>query len=134
MKRRDFIKTSVSGTAITAVSYNKILGAGDRVRVGLIGCGGRGTQVAKLMLGVPGVEYNALSDVYLKNIETAKSWAGSTAQGFQDFRKMLESKEVDAVHIATPDHWHATVSVLACAAGKDVYVEKPLTHNLKEVP
>ena len=135
MKRREFIKSTVTNSAVittTALSYNKIPGANDRVRIGLIGCGGRGTQVAKLMLGVPGVEYNALSDVYLTNIEAAKAWAGSTAKGFQDFRKMLEAKDVDAVHIATPDHWHATVSVLACAAGKDVYVEKPLTHNLKE--
>ncbi len=135
MKRRDFIKSTISNTAVistTAISYQKILGANDRVRVGLIGCGGRGTQVAKLMLAVPGVEYSALCDVYLPNTETAKSWAGAGAKTFQDFRKLLEQKDVDAVHIATPDHWHATVSVIACEAGKDVYVEKPLAFSIKE--
>lgn len=116
----------------TALSYNKILGANDRVHVALIGCGGRGTQVAKLMQAVPNVEYNVLCDVFLPNAEGAKAWAGATAQTFQDFRKVLDLKTVDAVHIATPDHWHAIPTVMACAAGKDVYVEKPLAYNIKE--
>ncbi len=132
MQRRKFIKTSTAAVTTTAVSYNKILGANDRVRLSLIGCGGRGTQVAKLMLQVPNVEYNALCDVFLPNAEGAKAWAGKTAQVFQDFRKVLDLKDVDAVHIGTPDHWHAIPSVMACAAGKDVYVEKPLAHNIKE--
>lgn len=132
MKRRTFIETTTTTLMTTALSYNKILGANDRVRLALIGCGGRGTQVANLMLKVPNVEYNVLCDVFLPNAEGAKAWAGNTAQTFQDFRKVLDLKTVDAVHIATPDHWHAIPSVLACAAGKDVYVEKPLAYSIKE--
>jgi predicted dehydrogenase len=132
MQRREFIKSSTAAVTTTAVSYNKILGANDRVRVGLIGCGGRGTQVAKLMLKVPNVEYNVLCDVFLPNAESAKAWAGASAKTFQDFRQVLDLKEVDAVHIAPPDHWHAIPSVMACAAGKDVYVEKPLAYSIKE--
>ena len=132
MKRRDFIKSSTAVVTTTAVSYTKILGANDRVRIGLIGCGGRGTQVAKLMQAVPNVEYNALCDVYLPNAESAKAWAGSAARPFQDFRKVLDLKDVDAVHIAPPDHWHAIASVMACQAGNDVYVEKPLAYSIKE--
>jgi predicted dehydrogenase len=132
MKRRDFIKTSTAVVTTTAVSYDKILGANDRVHIGLIGCGGRGMQVARLMREVPNVEYNAVCDVYLPNANAAQKWAGSTAKSYQDFRKLLEQKDVDAVHIGTPDHWHAIPSVMACEAGKDVYVEKPLAHNIKE--
>ncbi|HEX4946850.1 MAG TPA: Gfo/Idh/MocA family oxidoreductase [Blastocatellia bacterium] len=132
MQRRQFIKTSTAAVTTTAVSYHNILGANDRVRLGLIGCGGRGTQVAKLMLQAPNVEYNALCDVYLPNAEGAKVWAGTTARTFQDFRKVLDLKDVDAVHIAAPDHWHAIPSVMACQAGKDVYVEKPLAYSIKE--
>lgn len=132
MKRREFIKSSTAAATTTAVSYNKILGANERVRLSLIGCGGRGTQVAKLMLKVPNVEYNTLCDVYLPNADGAKAWAGTGAKTFQDFRKVLELKDVDAVHIAAPDHWHAIPSVMACAAGKDVYVEKPLAYSIKE--
>ncbi|MBS1810805.1 MAG: Gfo/Idh/MocA family oxidoreductase [Acidobacteria bacterium] len=132
MKRREFIKSSTAVVTTTAVSYNKILGANDRVHLALIGCGGRGTQVARLMQAVPNVEYNALCDVYLPNAEGARAWAGSSAQVFQDFRKVLDLKSVDAVHVATPDHWHAIISVMACNAGKDVYVEKPLAYSIKE--
>jgi predicted dehydrogenase len=85
-----------------------------------------------LMREVPNVEYNAVCDVYLPNANAAQKWAGSTAKSYQDFRKLLEQKDVDAVHIGTPDHWHAIPSVMACEAGKDVYVEKPLAHNIKE--
>ena len=134
MKRREFINQVVSGAAVistTAVSSQKILGANDRVRIALIGCGGRGTQVAKLMQNVPDTEYVAVCDVYDTNANGAKQWATS-AQTFKDFRKVLEMKDVDAIHIATPDHWHAAITVLACQAGKDVYVEKPLAHNVKE--
>ncbi|MDX2042012.1 MAG: Gfo/Idh/MocA family oxidoreductase [Acidobacteriota bacterium] len=135
MKRRDFINSAITGAAVvstTALSYERIVGANDRVVVGLIGCGGRGRQVASLMRNVPGAEYGAVCDVYETNAASAQAWAGSSSKKFNDFRKLLELKEVDAVHIATPDHWHAAITVLACAAGKDVYVEKPLAHNVRE--
>jgi predicted dehydrogenase len=135
MKRREFIKQTIQQTAIissTAISAKRILGANDRVIIGLIGCGGRGRDVAKLMREVPGAEYGAVCDVYQPNADAAKEWAGPSARAFKDFRRLLELKEIDAVHIATPDHWHAITTILACQAGKDVYVEKPLAHNIKE--
>ena len=108
------------------------MGANDHVAVGLIGCGGRGRYVSGLMREAPGVEFAAAADVYLPNAERAKEWAGPSATAYQDFRRLLERKDIDAVLVATPDHWHATIAVLACQAGKDVYVEKPLAHNVRE--
>jgi predicted dehydrogenase len=132
MKRREFIKQTTAAVSATAISAKRILGANDRVVVGLIGCGGRGMDVAQWMRKVPGAEYGAACDVYAPNAESARQTLNPSAQVFGDFRKLLELKGVDAVHIATPDHWHAAITVLACAAGKDVYVEKPLAHNIKE--
>jgi predicted dehydrogenase len=132
MKRRDFIKQTTVAVSTTAISSKRIIGANDRVVLGLIGCGGRGMDVAQLMVKVPGAEYGAVCDVYAPNAEQAKKQLNPSAQVFGDFRKLLDLKEIDAVHIATPDHWHAIPTVLACEAGKDVYVEKPLAHNIKE--
>ena len=132
MKRREFIKQTTAAVSTTAISSKRVLGANDRVVVGLIGCGGRGMDVAQLMLKAPGAEYGAVCDVYAPNAEQARQSLNPAARVFGDFRKLLEMKEVDAVHIATPDHWHAIPTVLACEAGKDVYVEKPLAHNVRE--
>jgi predicted dehydrogenase len=128
MHRRHFL----SGGALTALAAQRAVGANDRVMVGLIGCGGRGRYVAGLMREAPGVEFGATADVYLPNAERAREWAGPNARAYQDFRRLLDQKDIDAVQIATPDHWHAITTVLACQAGKDVYVEKPLAHNVRE--
>jgi predicted dehydrogenase len=130
MLRRRFVTTS--GLGMTALSASRVLGANDRVNVGLIGCGGRGRFVARLMREAPNVAFPAVADVYQANGETARAWAGPDAVFFQDFRKLLERKDVDAVLIATPDHWHAIACVLACEAGKDVYVEKPASLTVRE--
>jgi predicted dehydrogenase len=135
MKRRLFIKRVLQASAVvsaSALSADRVTGANDRVRVGLIGCGGRGMFVARLMREVPDVEFAAVCDLYPLHLARAKAWAGSAAKEYKDFRRLLEQKDVDAVLIATPDHWHAIPTVLACQAGKDVYVEKPLAHNIKE--
>jgi len=135
MKRREFIKHAIQSTAIastTAHSATRVLGSSERVVVALIGCGGRGLTVAKLMREVPGVEFAAVCDVYDTNAAAAKEWAGPAATSFKDFRRILDKKDIDAVLIATPDHWHAITTILACESGKDVYVEKPLAHNIKE--
>jgi predicted dehydrogenase len=84
------------------------------------------------MRQAPGVDFAAVADVYLPNAEKAREWAGPNATAYQDFRKLLERKDLDAVLVATPDHWHAGATVLACEAGKDVYVEKPVAHNIRE--
>jgi len=135
MKRRLFIKRLAQTTAVVAVSAasaQRVPGANERVRVGLIGCGGRGMLVARLMRDVPGVEFAAVCDLYPPHLTRARDWAGSAAREHKDFRRLLEQKDIDAVLIATPDHWHAIPTVLACQTGKDVYVEKPLAHNIKE--
>ena len=130
MLRRSFVKTS--GLGITAVSASRILGANDRIGLGLIGCGGRGRFVARLMRESGDVACTAVADVYKNNAELARQWAGADAKCFQDFRNLLELRDVDAVCIATPDHWHAIATVLACQAGKDVYVEKPTSLTVRE--
>ena len=135
MQRRRFLTGTLRATGaatLLAPAAQRALGANDRVVVGLIGCGGRGRYVAELMRESPGVEYAAAADVYLPNAEEARLWAGPKAQAYQDFRRLLDRKDIDAIHIATPDHWHAIITVLACHAGKDVYVEKPLSHNIRE--
>ena len=136
MKRRQFIKRVAQATAAlsatSAVSAQRVLGANERVRVGLIGCGGRGMFDAKLMREAPNVEFAAVCDLYPPHLARAKEWAGPAAKQFKNFRRLLEQKDIDAVLIATPDHWHAIPTVHACRAGKDVYVEKPLGHNIKE--
>ncbi|PYV22046.1 MAG: hypothetical protein DMG27_19180, partial [Acidobacteria bacterium] len=135
MQRRQFIKRVIETTAIgstSAFSAGKIVGANDRVNVGLIGCGGRGRLVAKLMREVPNVEIAAVCDVFDPQAAAAQERAGPGCRSYRDFRNLIEQKGVDAVVIATPDHWHAIPAVLACQAGKDVYVEKPLAHTIKE--
>lgn len=121
-----------SGVAVSALSAQRVLGANDRVRVGLVGCGGRGRYVAGLMRQAPHTEFVAAADVYLPNAEIAQKWAGPEAKAVQDFRKLLAMKDVDAVLIATPDHWHSQIAILAAAAGKDVYVEKPTSLTIRE--
>jgi predicted dehydrogenase len=84
------------------------------------------------MREVPGVEYVAVCDVQEQLASGARDWAGRAVVAYGDFRRVLDRHDVDAVHIATPDHWHALVTVMACSAGKHVYVEKPLSHNVRE--
>jgi predicted dehydrogenase len=109
----------------------------DTVRVGMIGMGGRGTAIMTSELkSVPNIKLTHLCDVdqaRLEKAQTAANKAGyGTVRGSADLRRVLEDKEVDAVIVTTPDHWHAPATILACAAGKDVYVEKPVSHNLRE--
>lgn len=130
MQRREFLKNGAG--AVSVMQAGRVLGANDRVVLGLIGCGGRGRYVARGMREAPNVEFAAAADVYLPNAEKGREWAGARARAFQDFRKLLELKEIDAVLIATPDHWHATCAVLALEAGKDVYVEKPWAWSIRE--
>src|SRR5215475_14936452 len=118
MKRREFIRQTTAAMSTTAISAKRVIGANDRVMIGLIGCGGRGLDVAQLMRQVPGAEYGAVCDVYAPNAERAKQLLNASARVFGDFRKLRELKEIDAVHIARPNHWHAIPTVMACEAGK----------------
>ena len=118
--------------AMTAASYSRVLGANDRVNIGFIGCGLIGLRHIADFKTLPDAALTAVSDVYQPRIENAQVMCGSSPKGYQDFRKLLDDKNVDAVIISTPDHWHALATIMACAAGKDVYVEKPMTVFIKE--
>lgn len=134
MKRRRFLQglaAASAGTTLTMAS-SRAAGANDRVRVGLIGCGGRGRFVAERMGRVANVEFVAGCDVYEQKLRRFRRIAGTHCAMYADFREVLDRKDIDAVLVATPDHWHAIPTVLACQAGKDVYVEKPLAHNIRE--
>jgi predicted dehydrogenase len=120
------------GAALTAASYQRVLGANDRVRVGFIGCGLIGLRHIADFKNLPDAELTAVSDVYEPRIGYAQEKCGSSPKGYKDFRKMLDDKNVDAVVVSTPDHWHALQTIMACAAGKDVYVEKPMTLFIRE--
>lgn len=134
MERRSFLQGAATvsvGTTLTLASA-RAAGANNRVRVGLIGCGKRGRYVAERMRRVKDVEIVAVCDVYERKRLAAQDWAGTGCTEHNDFRKILDRKDIDAIVVATPDHWHAIPTVLACSAGKDVYVEKPLAHNIRE--
>ncbi len=128
MNRRHF----VSAASITAASYSRILGANDKVNLGIIGSGGQGRGDWGRFLKQPDVNPVAICDVYKPNMAKALDMAGGKAKTYADFRKLLEQKDIDAVIVATPDHWHALPTVMACQAGKDVYVEKPLALTIRE--
>jgi predicted dehydrogenase len=106
--------------------------ANDRIGVGVIGCGGMGRMDLTDFQKNPEVEIVAVCDVYKPNAERARELAGGKARVYGDYRRVLEHTDVHAVVVATPDHWHPLITVDACNAGKDVYVEKPVSHNVRE--
>jgi len=117
---------------MTAASYDRILGANDRIGIGFIGCGLIGLRHIQDFKSQKDAGLAAVSDVYQPRTEQAQADCGPGTKAYGDFRKLLEDKDVHAVVISTPDHWHALQTILACAAGKDVYVEKPLTVFVRE--
>jgi predicted dehydrogenase len=134
MNRRDLLRrSSQAAIAWTASSYARILGANDMINLGLIGAGGRGRDVMGTFVKTDQVNVTAVCDVFSERVDQAQT-AAPGAKGFGDHRKLLETKGIDAVLIATPDHWHAQVAIDALNAGKDVYVEKPLTLTIEEGP
>lgn len=131
--RRDLFRAAGVSTAVTAASFSHISGANERVRVGIIGCGMRGQFVMSVFQRVPSVQVAAVCDVWGDRVEQALAKAPG-ARGFGEHEKVLELKDIDAVYIATPDHWHAPIAIAAMNAGKDVYVEKPLGLTIEEGP
>ena len=127
LTRRDFARTAAAAGVGTALSRSRVMGANNRIGLGLIGCGGRGQQLWKNFLMQPDVNPVAVSDVYEPFTRECAAITEGRAATHKDFRRLLDHKEVEAVIVATPDHWHALQTVLACQAGKDVYVEKPLS-------
>jgi predicted dehydrogenase len=108
------------------------LGSNERVRLGFIGVGNRGDQLLDAFLVHKDAEIVTLCDVYEPYLQAAQKKVGGKAALYPDFRRLLDQKDIDAVVIATPDHWHALQFVAACRAGKDVYVEKPLSLTIAE--
>jgi predicted dehydrogenase len=135
--RRDFIKRTGTGVATAlATTLPAVAGressSGD-LRIGVIGAGGRGRHVAQLMAGEDGVQISHVCDPDQKRLaKAAKTLEINAANAVSDMRRILDDQTVDAVLIATPDHWHAPAAILACDAGKHVYVEKPCSHNIRE--
>ncbi len=129
--RRVFSK-ALATSVLTAASASRVLGANDRIRAGIIGCGGMGTGVWRNFLSQPDVAPVAVCDVYDPHRERAANLAKEKVAQYKDFRQMLDRNDIDVVIVATPDHWHALLTIMACKAGKDVYVEKPLSHSLAE--
>jgi predicted dehydrogenase len=119
-------------TAVAASSYQRILGANDRVGVGFIGYGLIGAQHVYDFKRQKDADMVAMCEVYQPRLDQGVAELGGRAKAYRDFRKMLEDKDVQAVVVSSPDHWHALLTMMSCAAGKDVYVEKPLTVFVKE--
>src|SRR5687768_17229124 len=130
--RRDLGRAAAAAGLVTALGQRRAVGANQRIGLGIIGCGGKGQALWKNFLAQPDVDAVAVCDVYQPFADTGKELSGGKARVYRDFRKLLDDKDVQAVIIATPDHWHALQTVAACRAGKDVYVEKPLSLFVRE--
>src|SRR5260370_11480265 len=120
----------VQGAAVTvasAASARRVWGANERLGVGLIGFGLIGKRHAATFKELAGVRLVALAETHAGRLDEGAAFMGDGVQKYRDFRRLLDNRDVDAVIVATPDHWHALITMLACAAGKDVYVEKPVT-------
>ena len=136
INRRDFIKraaltTGAVSMSMAGISTNNVLGANDRIRLGVVGTGKQGRDNMKHFMK-HGVEVAAVCDVYQPNLNEGLADAGGKAKTFKDYRNVLDDKEIDVVLVATPDHWHALPEVDACKAAKDVYVEKPISVVVEE--
>ena len=152
--RRTFLKTAMSGAVASVVTpvalgntlpksivqptiiSQKVFGANDRIRIAVLGVNGRGQNHIEEIMKQPNAVVATLCDPDMELLKKrARSFEEKYAQKVlmeQDLRKVFEDKNIDAVTLATPNHWHALQAIWACQAGKDVYVEKPATHNIYE--
>ncbi len=141
MNRRDFLKTSLATGAALATPFAKVRGANDAIRLGVIGVGssvkigGMGKNEIRAFLKIPGIRFTALCDCdqahLAPQVEKLRGHNPSI-RGYRDLRDLLDDKNVDAVIVTTPNHWHALATIWACQAGKDVYVQKPTSHTIFE--
>src|SRR3982751_1570227 len=139
--RREFLKTAAAGSVAASLPTTFLraqqraqvdVPPGDRVQIALIGAGGQGMSDTRTALRVPGVELTAVADIYDGRLTRAKELWGQQVFTSRDYREVLARPEVDAVIIATPDHWHQRIAIDAMKAGKDVYVEKPMVQKIEE--
>ena len=140
LTRREFVSKTTRGAfalgagLAVARPWARVLGANDRIRLGIIGPGSRGRALMRAAKVIPGVELAAVCDVYDENARRALEMTDGKAQTFTDYRELLDAKDIDGVIIGTPDHWHAPIIIDSVGAGKDIYCEKPMTHKLDEGP
>ena len=138
LTRRTFLKTSavaVAGVALSARSWAQVPGANSDIRVAVVGLNGRGKSHLGSLRALPGVRVAALCDPDTAVLESAKrslGASGASVATYVDLRELLASRDIDAITIAMPNHWHSLAGIWACQAGKDVYVEKPVSHNVWE--
>lgn len=142
--RREFIKKStlagagltIGGMGMSAASYSRIVGANNRVVFAAVGVNSRGLDNIRSVLACTGGAVSHICDVdsraLEKGVEEVEKITGSRPVGEEDIRKIIENKSIDAFTVATPDHWHAPMAVMAARAGKHVYLEKPSSHNIRE--
>jgi predicted dehydrogenase len=132
MVRREFMRTA----AMAALGARAVLGANDRIGVGLVGTGGRGDSHMDGYSSLPDARIVAVCDVHRaareRAVERVRQLTGTAPKAYADMRELFADASVDAVSFATPNHWHALGTIWACQAGKDVYVEKPASHNIFE--
>lgn len=133
LSRRDFIKSSMIAGATMAVAapFSKVRGANDDIRFAVVGTGGKGSGHCRDFSSITGVRIVALCDADLSHAERNKRNLPDV-KVYQDVRELLDDKSIDAISSATPNHWHSLVTVWACQAGKDVYIEKPASHEIWE--
>ncbi|MGC9327717.1 MAG: Gfo/Idh/MocA family protein [Candidatus Hinthialibacter sp.] len=136
--RRVFLQSLSAGLGALGATYHAAAGVGpnDKIQMGFIGVGGMGTGRLREFMRHDDVEVGGICDVDSSHLDRAvaevEKRRGKRPQGYHDFRRLLSRDDLDAVMIATPDHWHALTAITACRAGKDVFVEKPLCHNIAE--
>ena len=132
ISRRTFVKATAAAGIAASLASSRAYGANERVRVGVIGVGNRGGQLIEAALPNPELEIVALCDVYEPYLAKWKEKVGGAVTTHRDYRELLARNDIHEVIIATPEHWHALQTIHACRAGKDVYVEKPLSYTVVE--
>ncbi len=136
--RREFMQSGIGlagSAALSSASFARAAGANERITVGVIGCGGMGSNHLRLLAGNKDVQVAHVCDVDSQRLARAAKSAtthGNAPKSTSDLRRIVDDKNVDAVWVATPDHWHGPATLLALEAGKHVYVEKPCSHNIRE--
>ena len=129
--RRTFLKTMAMAAAAASTSRT-VLGQNEKVRMAVIGTGTRGQMVTRFFMTHPDCEFVAACDVRKSRLDQALKAMGDKVEAYGDYRRILDRKDIDAVLVTTPDHWHGPIVAQACAAGKDAYVEKPMTHTIED--
>lgn len=139
MNRRTFFLTAgtaVGGALVQRRAQASLVPPSERVRLGVIGCGGMGSRHIEALATNPECKVVALCDVAMsrfhRSLDKVEELTGERPDGFQDFYKILDRQDIDAIFIATPDHWHPLLAIMGCQAGKDVYVEKPMSPTVTE--